>query len=151
MAFPSNGGATNSLADVWRRVRAQAAQVKAASASLRVSAAAGPISAWQILAYTDELRQARARFAQASGVSGLLAYARDQIGNQSLDLAAEFTAMTAAIDSVIAWVVANLPNDGTWLQTVKLNANGSHEWRTFSATATATLRTHLAALEATID
>jgi len=151
MAFPSEGGSTQSLADLWRLVRGQAAAVKSRAQALRNASAVGNISTWQILDLTTLLADAKVRFQQAAAVSGLGAYAQAQIGNPALDVAAEFNAMLAQIDATVLWVQTNLPNDGTYLLAVTLGTDGRYAWRTFSSATTADLRTQLDALIATID
>lgn len=151
MAFPSDGGSTRSLADLWRQVRGYAGAVKSRAQALRNQAAAGPVSAMQMLDLTTVLADAKVQFQSAAAVSGLAEYAQQQVGNPALDVVAEFNAMMAQIDATILWIRTNLPNDGTYLLALTLGTDGRYSWRTFAPAATAGLRTQLDALIATID
>jgi hypothetical protein len=151
MAFPSSGGTTRSLGDVWRLVRGLAANVKAQAVGLRAGAAAGPVSAGRVLEFLDELANAKARFEEAAAISGLAAYAQEQIGNPALNVAQEFASMLAQVDATIAWGAANLPAQGGFLSVLTLPASGVYTWRSFSVAETAGLRVRLDALIATID
>jgi len=132
-------------------VRGTAGTVKSRAQSLRSLSAAGNVSASQILDLTTLLADAKVRFTAAAAVSSLGAYAQAQVGNPSLNVAAEFTAMVAQIDATIAWCFTNLPNDGTYLLAVTMTADGRYSWRTFTPATTAGLRTQLDALIDTID
>lgn len=151
MAFPSSGGTTKSLGDIWNQVRGLAANTKSAATQLRASAAAGPVTAIRILEFFAELSSAKASFQVAAGIPGLVEYAKNQLGNTNLDIVLEFNTMVSEIDRTIQWGITNLPQAGGFVQVLTLPASGVYTWRTFSSAESAGLRTRLDALIATID
>jgi hypothetical protein len=93
---------------------------------------------------------AKAKFAASASVTGLGQYAKDQFGNQALDIVAEFNAMTSAVDACGTWINSNVPKDGSgYLLKDKLTVSGV-DVRTFTSAATAGLRTQIDSLLATI-
>jgi hypothetical protein len=147
--FPSNTGTKqDSLSDAWLRARSIAASIKSESTNLRNTAQNTTVSAWDILDFRTKLVGYRVRLQQLRAVAGLSDYAKTQLGDAGVDLAADFTSMVAAIDVVLA---LPLPNDGTWLQVMTANPDGTYSWRQFNSAQTATLRTALTTLIGTID
>jgi hypothetical protein len=153
MAFPSAGGTkANSLADAWDRVRAVAAAVKRSAQNLNTLSLAGPIAGTSIVRFCGDLADARDTFTQLAAVSGLGAYAQEQVADPALNIANEFTAMLNAIDSTRTWITTNFPKDGGgFLLAVSFDANGRTVERTFDTATLAGFRTQLAALISTID
>ena len=150
MAFPSSSAAPN-LASALIQAMNAAANVKSRTVSLSVASSSGPVSAGQILDYVTFLADAKLVFTSVSQVSGIAAYAQAQLGNPGLDIAAEFTSMTTALDSVIGWVQTNFPkNGGGFLLAFTMNAQGRTVFRTFTTADLATFRTQLDSLAATI-
>lgn len=105
MAFPGSG--STALATTWENLQGQAGRVKDRSLSLQSQA---NISRRQVLEHQNYLLDARASMEVFTAAPGLLAYARNEVNNPSLDLVAEYTTMRNAIDAVTAWGVANFPN-----------------------------------------
>jgi hypothetical protein len=106
----------------------------------------------QVLALAVNLREWRIGLAAARDVPGVGQYARDQYADQTYDVAAEFTAMLAAIDAVITEIHASFPVDNTGGEVKErvLNADGSITMRTFTAAQLATLVTRLQTLDAAV-
>lgn len=148
MAFPS---LADPLARALINVQNTARQLKTYAQSLKDTSAAGPISANSIVDFYLALVAAKTVFTATAAVPGIAQYAKDQFGNQSLDVAAEFTAMSNAVNSCGTWINNNLPKDGSgYLLKDKLTVSGV-DVRTFSAATTAGLRTQLDSLIATIN
>jgi len=148
MAFPSTADPlSRALLDVQNTAR----QLETYAQSLKDASSAGPISANQIIDFYLSLVTAKARFAAAAAVPGLAQYAKDQFNNPGLNIAAEFTAMTNAVDACGTWINGNVPKDGSgYLLKDKLTAGGV-DVRTFSSAATVGLRTQIDSLIATIN
>lgn len=112
---------------------------------------AGTTSRDQVLALVVNLREWRARLAAAAAVPGVGQFAKDQYANQAYDVVAQFAAMLAAVDAVIAQITGSFPKavSGEVLERV-LNADGSITMGTFTAAQLATLVTLLQTLDAAI-
>lgn len=150
MAFPSST-TKDSLASVWSGVQARASQVRIHAQELRNASAAGPVSGKNVVDFATLLADAVVMLDRAAAVPGIAQYARDQIGDQVLDVVAEFTAMRAVIIATRDWIMANFPKDGSgYLLLMSFTADGRYTFRTLTTAQTAGLRTQLDALIATI-
>lgn len=146
MAFPAS---TDALAATLLVVQGEAKALKQYATDIKTASLAGPISANVVVDLYLRLVAAKAKFTAAVGVSGLGAYAQAQLGNGGLDIAAEFTAMNAAIDGVRTWIDGNFPSNAGYILKDQLTAGGVSV-RTFSTASLATFRTQLDSLIATI-
>ena len=144
MAYPT-GVLSRTLDDIDRR----AAAIKSYCTQVRAAMAVGDVSASVPIDLYIRLRADRAALAAAAAVPGIVQYARDQKNNQGLDVVAEFSAMTAAIDAVTTQITTVFPVSGGFLLREQWSASGTTE-RAFSSAATANLRTLLDTLIATI-
>ena len=153
MAFPSDlGTKADDLTRAWARARQFAGAIKRDATNIKTLSAAGTAGASDILSFSVRLADAKAELAKSAAVPGIAAYAQAQINDPAFDVAAAFTAMRDGIDACTAWVVANFPKDGGgFLLAQTIAADGRPADRVFSAAGTATLRTQLDALIATID
>ena len=155
MSFPSaTGTVQDSLAQAWATARSTASSIKSRAQALSTQAAAGNIGSSAILDFATYLADARLVLVKASQTGGIAAYAQAQINDNTLNVAAEFTAMMDGIDGTIAWVVANFPKDGSgFLLARQFQAGGTGRTvdRQFTPAQTASLRTTLDALIATIN
>ena len=115
--------------------------------------AAGPVTASLILDdLLADLKSGRATLVESSNQSGILAYAHEQFDDVTIDLTTEFTALIAAIDAVITWIVDNFPSGtGGFLERYTIAADGTLTDRMFTTVQTAGLRTELQALFASIE
>lgn len=154
-AFPSSSGTyQESLDSAWRRIREMASYVKSRTVSLNTAAAAGSISSSLILDYATFLADAKIALQSAASVQGIAAYAQEQIADPTFDIVASYTDMVNAINSVTAWVIANFPKDANGFLLAKTFTavnDGRTQDRTFTPAQTATLRTVLDTLTATIN
>lgn len=149
MTFPSS---STSLAQAWISVQSTAKRIKTAAQDLRDSSAAGSISSRTVINFATSLADVTDQFAATRLLTGIAQYARDQIGDQGIDVVAEFTAMETAAIETRDWITANFPQDGSgYLLMVQFDVNGRQSIRTLAAAQTAGLRTELDALIATIS
>ena len=149
MAYPAS---TRTLQSVLDEINATALRVKANLTTVRNASAAGPIARQQILDVQRDLARGIERLTTLSATPGLAAYAQAQFNNPSLDIAAEFTTMLAAMNSLRDWVFQNFPKDavsGAWL-VVTYDANGVVTQLTFTTAQLAEWRTRVDAVLATI-
>lgn len=152
MAFPSSGGTRKSLARAYLSAINQAAGVKTQAQELKNDSVAGSISAKRVVDFATYLADAEDLFDQVSAVPGIGQYARDQINDQTLDVATEFEDMINEIVATRDWITTNFPQDGSgYLLMLQFDLNGRYTIRMLSTAATAGLRTQLDLLIATID
>jgi hypothetical protein len=79
-------------------------------------------------------------------------YARDQFNNPALDIAAEFSAMQAAADSLRGWIDANFPRHASGALLMETcAADGTRSNMTFTSAELAAFRTQADAFIATIS
>ena len=150
MAFPSST-TKDSLASAWASIQSRASQVKIHAQEISNASAAGPISGKTVVDFSTLLADATVTLDKAAAIPGMAQYARDQIGDQTLDVVAEFTAMRAQMIATRDWIVANFPKDGSgYLLLISFTADGRYVFRTLTTIQTVGLRTQLDALIATI-
>lgn len=150
MAWPTSA---TSRADALAQVDRTAADIKAKRASLRVAAAAGPITAYAITNdLLPRLRAAKVVFASAAAVPGIAAYVAAERGVTEQQVGNDFAAMTAALNGTLSWIEDNMPKSEGFLliEQITTNDSGVITPRTFDSAATAGLRTQLQAIEASI-
>lgn len=153
MAFPSDTGTrTDDLEGAWRRARRVAATVKERSNAIRTLSAAGTLDASTLLSYSVLLADAKVDLERCAAVPGIAAYAQSQVSDPTLDVVAEFSSMLSAVTATINWIVTNFPKSPSgFAEAYTLLATGRYSARVFAAAQTATLRTQLDSLIATID
>lgn len=144
MAYP-----TDSLGQVVRSVDSTALSIKLYCQSRVAEMAAGDTTSSAIFQDYQRLAVADAAFANAQTVPGIVAYVRDEKDDQTLDVVAEFLAMRNAIAAARLWIENNFPSTGGYLQAFEFSG-GEIVDRTFAPGMTATYRTELNALIATI-
>jgi hypothetical protein len=144
--------ATNALPAVkYDRAKLVAVQMRNHAQSRSAQFSSGANSA-EILAMVGSLDSFKVELEAARNIPGMAAYAQDQEDDPTYDLTAEFNAMMAALDAVIAEVVATLPSDGNgWLLINSINPDGTLTPRNFTAGQLNQIRSLLDALAATIS
>lgn len=148
MAFPSS---TQSLDAVWMGSQSTAARIRTQAQETRNTSAAGNISTKVILDFATGLADAIQDLDTAAATPGIAQYARDQLANPALDIAAEFTAMRAQMVATRDWIGTNFPADvNSYLLFIQFTAERRFTYRQFTSAQTAGLRTQLDALIATI-
>lgn len=106
--FPASGVTT--LATAWGQVRGTAAHIKQQSVDLNN---ASSVTRMTVLHYCNALADALARLDQYAAVTGLAAYAQNELNDSSLNIATEFSTMRTQIVTLQDWIVANFPKDAS--------------------------------------
>lgn len=146
MAFPAS---TLTLEAGWSDFRALALTVKRKTTQLRDLSAAGTTDRVLYVKLRGILDNAVTQWAAIlAETSGLQAYARDQLEDQSLDLSAEYTAMRNAAIALRDWLDANIP---TGAGGAVLERQIDDTPLVFTSGQTAGFRTEADTLIATID
>ena len=135
---------------VYANVRSRATQLKRLASDASTQMAAGNVSGNLVRQILDACITAKAEFAAAAQIQGLADYAQAQEGDPNYNVAAEFNAMTGAIDNVLAWIIANVPTNGGYVQMEQWSTSGVTT-RAFTTAQTAGLRTVLDAFAATVS
>lgn len=155
VAFPSSTGTRQqSLVQALATLRGVAGQIKYRSSTLNAACLAGNVGSGALLDYAVFLADAKLSLQAASSVTGIAAYAQEQIGDATFDIVASYTDMMAQINATTAWFIANFSKDGNGFLLAKSfdpANNGRTQDRQFTPAQTAGLRTVLDALIATID
>jgi hypothetical protein len=153
MSFPSQGGLRqDNLSDAWQRARQLARTIKDSAQAVQNASLAGTLTSSQMFTLTTLIADCKVQLTSISGITGIGSYAQAQIGDNTINVATEFSNMIAAMDGIVSWVASNFPKDGSnFLLAYTLSAQGRLVDRVFSAAATAVLRTQLNALISTID
>jgi hypothetical protein len=155
MAFPSTSGTTQkNLSEAWMLTRLHINSIKVITQTLKQSSQAGNVNAEAILTYVTRLADTKAELQNIVTVPGLEAYAKEQINNPSIDIATEYNNVIQALDSVVSWIITNMPKDASGYLLVTQFApenNGRTISRTFTPAETESLRTVLDSLLITID
>lgn len=153
MAYPAS---TRTLQDWVESVDQRATTLKSEAQNQFNAAAAGTLNIDTVRRFYDFLKSTHVFFTTVSGVTGIGPFVTTQKQNAVADPVAEFTAMLNAVKATIDWLHTNLPT-GTFSATTYVLG-----WRTvvdytspaitltFTAGQTATYRTALTALIATI-
>lgn len=147
MAFPTSDPLARALLSAQDAARS----LKSLAQDTRALMAAGNTSANLTLQMLDTLVRARGILQAAKNTPGIGAYAQAQYDNVGIDIAAEFTAMVAAIDAAGAQIMSSFPKDAAgYLLQQQFAVDGTLSVRTFTPAQTATLRARLDDLVATI-
>ena len=149
MAYPAS---TQTLHDTLGRVNRTALTTQRQVQQLRNDSAAGDTIRQRYIDLQRTLDQAIKEWNKAASVPGIEAYARDQLQNQTLDLATEFSAMVTAATNLRDWINTNFPRDATTgavlLKTV--DTAGTETPLVFTTAQTAGFRTQADAFIATV-
>lgn len=133
------------------RAKNQATRLKAAADSFAITFASGG-NADEIFQCLDFLRGTKTQFNQIRSIPGIVVFAAEQENDAAYDIVVEFTIMIAAIDAVIANIVATMPQDGSgFLLAYTISANGTRVPRTFSAANLSQLVADLNEISASIS
>lgn len=135
------------------QAKALATSVKNYCASRSTQFAAPTTTRDVVLATCADLRNWRTQLAAVQTIPGIAIYAAQQENDGAYDVAAEFTAMLAAIDAVVSAIVSAFPvanQDGAVRERV-LNADGSITLLTFTAAQLSTVKGLLDGVVASIS
>ena len=106
----------------------------------------------EFLRYYERLTGAVNTLNTAKTIPGIAAYAQAQLNDPALDVAAEFTAVVDAIETLRVWIVANFPvgTGGALLYHTLNESTGELVNMQFTIAQLATFRSEAAVLLATI-
>lgn len=147
MAFPAS---QLTLEDARYNIKHASLKLKPVVVDLRDKSAAGSTGATSYTGLQKLITQTIDRWDEAAAVPGLAQYAKDQYGDQTLNLVAEYTAMKAAAVSLRLWIFDNIPKAGNSPLLYDLNLEGTLTELMFSSADTAEFRTEADAFMATI-
>lgn len=140
MALPIS---QQTLEDAFNSANNLALAFKAEVSRLHDASLAGPTSRRDYVALLRKAAGCIAAWQAAAGLTGIVAYARDQYGNQTLDVVAEYTAMISAVTAIRDSVFSTFPTDagtGAWL-IEQYDQDGLPTSLTFTTAQLATFRT----------
>lgn len=150
MAFPAT---QQILLEGFQQARSIASRVKTRVTRVRDLSAAGPINRFEVIKLVSLLSDSNTTLSSIASISGIGQFAQDQLDDNSIDIAAEFSTMNSAIIALRDWIVNNYPTDsgsGAWL-VESYNNSGNSVPLTFTTAELVTFRTHCDTLIATID
>lgn len=147
MAFPASGKVT--LRQAWDGVTYSAANIKRmANSHINM----GAITRLQVLMVSDLLADCLIALDSYTVVQGLLAYARNELNNTTIDLATEYTIMRVQIVATQDWIVANFPKDAAGnLAVYAFNTSKKHINIDLTSEQLTAFKAQLSALVATIN
>jgi hypothetical protein len=146
MAWP-----TDSLGKKLSEVDTVMFRVKEYSQRRKADMSSGPVASGVIIDLRTQMIQAKQQLEILQSVVGLQEYARGEKGSDMLDIAKEFAATKAAINSVISGIESSFPvDDNGYLLATRFTSSGIQD-RKFSSEATAQLRGLLDTLIATVE
>jgi hypothetical protein len=144
--FPGNGQIN--LTAAWNGITGVAANIKQSATGL---IAASAVSRKVVLDFQNNLAAQLSLLNTYSAVSGLAAYAQNQLNN-TIDIVAEFNTMKTQVVATQDWVVANFPHDASG-NLVVYSFNASKQYMDINLTTgeLAAFKNQLSLLAATIN
>lgn len=140
---------TNSAALALQQIDSQLLSLRSRAQSAITKLAAGDVSSEYILNVQIDLHRSWQFLENRKSAPGISAYAQDVKGDGTLDVAAEFTAVQAAIVDARDWIENNWPEDSTWKRHFKF-VDHEQSFNAFTSAQTSELRTLLTTLVNTI-
>lgn len=142
MAFPASN---TSLSKAWADMQRDAGIVKS-TASAALTDLDSDVTSAYVLQLRNSTIKAIAKFQSYVTIPGFVQYVKDQLGDQNIDITAEYNTMLTAMEAVRDWIEANHPVDGNGFILEKKFNSVNFEQRTFAPAVTAPLK----ALEQTL-
>ena len=146
MAFRASPTVKEAYEEILREFRRAKATAQARGAEI----AAGPVEARVLINTMNAMVGYSEAIAAAVNTPGLAQYARDQHNDPNYDVVAEANYARGNIDSIPAWLLANLPTNANGRPDLHVWQGQRLGWRTFSTTETETLVMLLITLEVSI-
>jgi hypothetical protein len=147
MAFPTR----DSLQKIWVQLSSRAKSLKTQCTNFNAASLSGPVSASAVEGVFIGMGDFRAYASSVVATEGLAEYVQEQYTDQQINIATEYNAMIAAIDSSLSWMVTNIPQSGGYVQLDQWASNGTITRRTFSTVSLAGLRTIVQSVANTIE
>lgn len=147
MAFPASGKTT--LRQAWEGVTANATRIKRMAQEL---VAKSEITRRGVLDYENAMTDSLVTLDGYVTTQGLLAYAQNELNDNTINLSSEFTTMRAQIVATQDWIVNNFPKDALGnLAVYAFNTNKQYVDINLTAGQLTAFKTQLNALIVTID
>lgn len=149
MTFPAS---TITTSEAWDSIRKQAVRLKAYVQNMRDKTATGDVERQRFIDLQRFLDSSVDTWDSLTATPGLQAYVRDQVDNQTLDVAAEYLAMRTAAIALRDWIFAAIPTDagsGAALLFI-VDSEGNQQDIMVTTAQSATFRTEADTLLATI-
>ena len=135
----------------YDRAKKLAFQVQRLTSARSTEFSSGASSA-QVLSLLDNIRALKSQLDAVKSTPGIATYAKEQEDDPAYDVVAEFTALLAAIDAVIAEIVTTMPTDGSgFLLLNQFDVDGALIPRNFTPVQLASLRTLLDVVTASVS
>ncbi len=147
--MPLQSNNTFLAGEAYSAIRTNAAGYKAQAQNALTACQGGSINSDFVFRLLDQTAAAINALTQWEAVTGLNTYATGQ--GYSGTMATDCVSSITAAQAILAWVVANFPASGGFLQAYSLNADGSRTPRSFTSAQTAGLQTALTNFIATIS
>jgi len=148
MAFPAS---VQVKVDGFQKLRRVATDLKQSLETKRNTMSTQSVTGNFILSILSQTKEAIGVFETVEAIDGIAEYVREQHNDPTIDVVAEFTSMKNAANSVLGWIVSNLPKDNQdYLLLKTIDVDGNITFRQFTPAQTANLRTQIDGLLATI-
>ena len=144
--FPASGKTT--LANAWNMITGTASNVRKHATSLTL---ASSISRMACLDLANSLSSYLATLDTYAATPGLATYAKNELNDPAIDIAAEFMVMRVQIVATQDWIVANFPKDASNNLPVYAFSGTMYVDVMLTAPEMAAFKTQLGALIATIN
>lgn len=147
---------TETLAEGYGTARDKAVNVKRLGVSLNNDIAAGTAQLNSLVNYATTLADAIGRIGEIAGLSGIVAYVKEQEADNAYEVGAEFTALVAQCVVVRNLITGNVPVSGNgFIEEKAFNGDGTYSQRlmadVFSAGQLTAFKNALSALIATVE
>lgn len=140
-------------ADGLETAKKLAVTLKTLAESKAAEITASGLDGIEVIHIAQRLKNVRDQLSGIAGTPGLVQYAKDQENDQTYSVGAEFNALLAAIDTVLAEIHSTYPKStpGGYAEVYTLNANGSITPRQFTSGQLSGLKSELDTLAAAIS
>lgn len=150
MAYPAS---KQTLEDTLKTVSNLATALKSEVGRISTQSETQPVNRQEFISLIRRLSGAIAAWNTAAALPGIAAYAQEQFGDATLDVAVEFVAMRDAAAAIKNNIESTFPKDatsGAWLVS-DYDADGNPIPLTFSSASLATFRSLAATFSSTIN
>ena len=100
------------LSKVWEQARDEVLRVRGRGQSLQAASLAGSTPRTDYIAYMAQLNVAASKLNAARSTPGIVAYVRNQLDNQALDVDGILSTAGTACATLRDWIFTNFPQNG---------------------------------------
>ena len=148
MPFPAS---QELLFEGLQTARSIALTTKQEAENLKANSLLGPVARDELIRLMRLCDNAVVRWTAVAALPGIGQYAKDQLDDQTIDLAAEFLAMRTQAAALRDWIFNNFPKTGAGWLVYTYTAGGEETDLTFSTVQLADFRTEVDLFTATIS